>query len=62
MSKINKETKTSEFDFDLRRMKENVEGEGAQTAITLIGPKSPIEIFKALMDVNTNEIQDHCKL
>ena len=62
MSKTNTATEPTKFDFNLSRMKENVEGEGSQTAITLTGPLSPEDVYKALMNVNTDEVQDKCEL
>ncbi len=48
MTKAKNETQTKVSDFDLSRMKKNVEGEGSDTAITLTGPTSPAEIYKVL--------------
>ncbi|MCK8044671.1 hypothetical protein MSG37_07225 [Shewanella sp. 1CM18E] len=57
------DVKVDTFNYDLSRAKKNVEGRGSETAVTFSGPKSPMDIFKALMDVNpSNTVQSKRKL
>ncbi|MEY4591083.1 MAG: hypothetical protein RL497_3159 [Pseudomonadota bacterium] len=44
--------------YDLHRMVESVEGPSSKVALTLAGPMTQQEVYKALMNVRLDSLQD----